>query len=231
MSQIRELATQIQELVRVQLESATTIIQSIYRGRLARKSYNMIKLKAQIIKLEGSLAAVKEEMSALTASVGEEVAQTTLEPILQPSIATRSWKMNHAGGDGGMWQGEEEEFMSRPYIWACARRGDREKGTHRIRQQQYDRMSEMVPGDRMYFLPKTTIGASGRQLKGCKLKDEMRVGTIASCIEMTYPEHPSESGWFRLAVEWSSTKISVPKGDPMRKHDRGSTIMDISDRV
>jgi len=158
------------------------------------------------------------------------VRQTT-HNFLHPGIATRSWKMNHKESpDGGMWQGEEEEFISSTYIWACARRGNREAGTQRINPTQYDHMSKMNKGDRMYFLPKTTIGASGKQIKP-KLKDEMRVGTIVECKEMPCPWHASENGWFRLSIVWSSIKISVPVGHPMRKHERGTTIMDISDIV
>ncbi len=159
------------------------------------------------------------------------LARQTTHNSLQPGIATRSWKINHHGSlTGGMWQGEEEEFISHPYIWICGRWGNREAGTQRINPIQYDHMSKMDKGDRTYFLPKTTIGARGQQIKP-KLKDEMRVGTIIECKEMLCQWHPSESGWFRLAIEWSPTKISVPVGHPMRKHGRGATIMDISDIV
>jgi hypothetical protein len=155
----------------------------------------------------------------------------------------RCWKMNHGrhtipdGSDGvlgEMWQGEEEELISLPEIrvasWTAT------STSRKFKQHQYDCIREIRVGDTIILHPKTLRKVRGEGMrKEPKLKDYIRIGTVASCTEDSasedYPGPNGVSGLFRFQINWDIYKIDCPEGHPLRRLStgagRGKSIIEI----
>jgi len=146
-----------------------------------------------MIKLQESMTAVKEEMSALNASVGEEVAQKAEERLGRTEQTT--WKAMHH--PEWVAHPEEEAFISSGEYW-----------TYPYKKNHHKVLTGIRVGDKFCIEAKTAVGKRGGPLKRNRTLGYMRRGTVTS-LPMIAGQDFDEKVWYVIKIEWDDTRSQL----------------------